>query len=310
MKPLNNLKKPCTRAFALSSVLWSFAIAGICGFLNLHSLANLPVSPPPAPIVHTCRTQIAPYSDKPTFEAEFDFVDRQFNYLPVVTKRQNPDLNREEIFVWQALYGSDGDYDYWTTPVLREYTLEKTEPLVIVRQSSRASYPSTAAKLNATLTVDFRRKSFPVSCTVTPPKPASVETSALDTVEFAPLYTCRAKVMPGRLPLFDVEFDYLAQSWLQKRYPYPQENIYVKVTDRFKPSAGQTKRLEARWGSDGDYSFWTTPVLRDVVGGTNPLVIAMEPGVLVRSGSPSLVTQLNSAFSIDFAGKSYPVKCS
>jgi hypothetical protein len=292
---------------AVGLVAWGLAIGVLGGGFTIRSLSQ--VLPPPVPVVHTCRAQIAPYSSQPAFAAEFDFIDRTLSHLPVVTQRQRPDQTRPEIFVWDALYGSDGDYDYWTTPVLREYTLEKTEPLVIVRQSTRGSYPNTAAKLNATLSVNFRRKQFPVSCTVAVPGASSGANSGLAAGSIVQIHQCQTQIKPGTRPLFDLEFDYLSQSTLQQRYPYPEENLYVKVTDRFPPHPGQVRQLEARWGSDGDYSFWTTPVLRDVSGGTSPIVIDLEPGVLVRPGSPSLSAQLSSALSASFAGKSYPVKC-
>ena len=298
------LDKHTLNSATLASFLQPLAIALFCILLGIacrSPIANSQNSPPPAPAVHTCRSQIAPYSEKPAFEIEFDFIDSQFQHLPVVTKRQRSHQTTEEIIVWDALYGTDGDYDYWTTPILREFTIEKNQPLVITRMSSLPRYANTVAKLNATLAVDFRRKTFPVSCT------ASSQTSI---IKIAQVHTCRAKVSPGKLPLFDVEFDYLTEGSLQKRYGYSEQNIYVKATALFESSKGQVRYLEALVGSDGDYTFWTTPVLRDVGGGTSPLVIDMEPGIIVRPGSPSLTTQLNSALSLGLAGKSYPVKCS
>jgi hypothetical protein len=281
------------------------AISLFCIFLGLGCqsplIANSQNSPPPAPAVYICRSQIAPYG-KTAFEVEFDFIDRQFQHLLVATKRQRPDQKPEEIIVWDALYGTDGDYDYWTTPILREFTIEKDQPLVITRKQSLPRYPNTIAKLNATLSVDFRRKTFPVSCTENSP--------ASNTVTMAQVHTCRAKVSPSKLPLFDVEFDLLTESSLVKRYGYSAQNIYVKATALFESSKGQVRYLEALVGSDGDYTFWTTPVLRDIAGGISPFVISREPGILVRPGSPSLITQLNSAVTLDFASKSYPVKCS
>lgn len=294
-----------TWKFSTLALFWQpLAIALFCILLGIgcrSPIANSQKSPPPAPAVHTCRSQIALYG-KTAFEVEFDFIDRQFQHLPVVTKRQRPDKTPEEILVWDALYGTDGDYDYWTTPILREFTIEKDQPLVITRMSSRSQYANTAAKLNATLSVDFRRKTFPVSCTENSP--------ASNTVAMTQVHICRAKVSPGRLPLFDVEFDLLTESSLQKRYGYSEQNIYVKATALDKSSESQVRHLEAFIGSDGDYTFWTTPVLRDISGGTSPFVISMEPGIIVRPGSPSLTTQLNLAITLDFAGKSYPVKCS
>ncbi len=288
----------------LAAVLQPLAIALFCILLGIgcrSPIANSQNSPPPAPAVYTCRSQIAPYG-KTAFEVEFDFIDRSIKHLPVVTKRQPPDQTPEEILVWDALYGTDGDYDYWTTPILRELTIEKDQPLVITRMSSRSQYANTAAKLNATLSVDFRRKRFPVSCTE--------NSTASNTVAMAQVHTCRAKVSPDIRPIFDVEFDILTESSLQKRYGYSEQNIYVKATALLGSSKGQVRYLEAFVGSDGDYTFWTTPVLRDVSGGTSPFVISMEPGIIVRPGSPSITTQLNSAVTLDFAGKSYPVKCS
>lgn len=303
----HNLKKFCFNSLKPLplKVFWQpLAIALFCILLGIgcrSPIANSQNSPPPAPAVYTCRSQIAPY-EKTAFEVEFDFIDRSIKHLPVVTKRQRPDRTPEEILVWDALYGTDGDYDYWTTPILREFTLEKDQPLVISRMSSRSQYANTAAKLNATISVDFRRKTFPVSCTENP--------QISNPVAMAQVHTCRAKVSPGRMPIFDVEFDLLTETSLVKRYGYSVQNIYVKATAVSKSSESKVRYLEANFGSDGDYSFWTTPVLRDVFGGTSPLVISMEPGIIVRPGSPSLTTQLNSAITLDFGRKSYPVKCS
>jgi hypothetical protein len=303
----HNLKKFCFNSLKPLplKVFWQpLAIALFCILLGIgcrSPIANSQNSPPPAPAAYTCRSQIAPYG-KTAFEVEFDFIDRSIKHLPVVTKRQRPDRTPEEILVWDALYGTDGDYDYWTTPILREFTIEKDQPLVITRMSGLPRYANTVEKLNATLSVDFRRKTFPVSCTENSP--------ASNTVAMTQLHTCRAKISPGRLPLFDVEFDLLTESSLQKRYAYSEQNIYVKATALFKSNEGQVRYLEAFIGSDGDYTFWTTPVLRDISGGTSPFVISMEPGIIVRPGSPSLTTQLNSAFTLDFGRKSYPVKCS
>jgi hypothetical protein len=303
----HNLKKFCFKSLkALRlQVFWQpLAIALFCILLGIgcrSPIANSQNLPPPAPATYTCRSQIAPYG-KTAFEVEFDFIDASIKHLPVVTKRQRPDRTPQEILVWDALYGTDGDYDYWTTPILREFSIEKNQPLVISRMSGRSQYANTAAKLNATISVDFRRKTFPVSCEENP------QTS--NPVAMAQVHTCRAKISPGRLPIFDVEFDLLTETSLVKRYGYSVQNIYVKATAVYKSSESKFRYLEANFGSDGDYSFWTTPVLRDVFGGTSPLVISMEPGIIVRQGSPSLTTQLNSAITLDFGRKSYPVKCS
>ncbi|PZO36556.1 MAG: hypothetical protein DCF19_21275 [Pseudanabaena frigida] len=255
--------------------------------------------------IYTCRAQVTAYGDKPMFDVEFDFEDRQFPHLPVVTKRRRTNQEQEEIYVWDALYGSDGDYDYWTTPILREYTLEKISPLVVIRESSRTSYANTLAKLNATLSVDFRHKHFPVICTAN-----SISSASSTPPKLVQINICRTQIGQGTQPLLDVEFDYLTETSLQKRYPYEKQNIYVKTTTLLKQNEGQVRQFEALVGSDGDYSFWTTPVLRDIYGGTSPLVIDREPGVVGIRDRLSLVSQLNKALSVNFGQRTYPVTCS
>jgi hypothetical protein len=302
----HNLKKFCFNSVKPLplKVFWQpLAIALFCILLGIgcrSPIANSQNSPPPAPATYTCRSQIAPYG-KTAFEVEFDFIDRSIKYLPVVTKRRRPDRTTEEILVWDALYGTDGDYDYWTTPILREFTLEKDQPLVITRMSSLPRYANTVEKLNATLSVDFRRKTFPVSCTENSP--------ASNTVAMRQLHTCRAKISSDKSPLFDIEFDILTNNSLGKRYGDSAQNMYVKVTDIVESRKGQVRHLEAYVGDDGDYTFWTTPVLRDISPGNRPLVIEREPGIVVGPES-QIATQLNTAFSVTFRSKSYPIKCS
>lgn len=272
---------------------------------NSQTLAS-PANPQPAQTskVHTCHTQIAIYSEKPVFDVEFDFEDRQFQHLPIAIKRHGESQEKEELKVWDALYGTDGDYDYWTTPILRDYSLEKTNPLVISRASSIRRFNSTAEKLTATLSANYRNKNFPITCSLktvsnqnsSTTNPVSYRKPTLDEV-----YTCRVQVSPGSKPLFDVEFDYLTNAYIQ--------NIYVQVKLLFGKNADNVRYLEAFFGSDGDYSFWTTPVLRDISGGTFTLVIDMEPGIIGVPDNRSRPQQLNEALSINFARKTYPVKC-
>ena len=226
--------------------------------------------------VHTCRTQIGIYSEKPVFDVEFDFEDKQFKHLPIAIKRHGESQEREELKVWDALYGTDGDYNYWTTPILRDYSLEKTNPLVISRASSRKQFSSTAEKLKTTLVANYRNRDFPINCalkTVFNQKDSStnnaVSYQARILMNFI-LVVQKSHQAPNLC--FDVEFDYLTNAYIQ--------NIYVQVKLLFGKNADNVRYLEAFFGSDGDYSFWTTPVLRDISGGTFPLVIDMEPGII------------------------------
>ncbi len=254
--------------------------------------------------VHTCRTQIGIYSEKPVFDVEFDFEDKQIKHLSIAIKRHGESQEREELKVWDALYGTDGDYDYWTTPILRDYSLEKTNPLVISRASSLRRFNSTAEKLQVTLAASYRNKNFPVTCSL---KTLSNQNSSTNNAvsyqarNIDEFYTCRAEVSPGSKPLFDVEFDYLTNAYIQ--------NIYVQVKI-LGEKASNVQLLEAFFGSDGDYSFWTTSVLRDISGGTFPLVIDMEPGIIGVPDNRSRPQQLNEALSVNFMRKTYPVKCS
>lgn len=263
-----------------------------------------PANPLPASTapVYTCRSQISIYSERPVFDAEFDFANRQFKHLPVTIKRLGESQEKAEIKVWDALYGTDGDYDYWTTPILRDFSLEKTSPLVISRASSR-DISETAEKLQATLSASFGKKNFPVTCSLktVSNQHYSTNTTSDQKQNFDEFYTCRSQVSPVSKPLLDVEFDYLINDSIQ--------NIYVQVKLLGKNTA-HVQLLEAFFGSDGDYSFWTTPVLRDVSGGTFPLVLDMEPGIIGLTDNRSRPQQLNAALSVSFMHKDYPVKCS
>jgi hypothetical protein len=59
---------------------------------------------------------------------EFDFVDADSENLPVVIKPNGKNEDGKKVKILDALYGTDGYYAYWTTPVIRDYTLEKTHP--------------------------------------------------------------------------------------------------------------------------------------------------------------------------------------
>jgi hypothetical protein len=264
--------------------------------------------------IHTCRSEVAIYNERPVFNVEFDFEDSQFQHLPVAIKHHEENRDNPKFKIWDALYGKEDNEDYWTTPILREYSLEKTDPLTISRVSSRTHrYNSTAEKLNATLSVIFRRKKFLVTCTL---KTSEIKSSQISRIPqshkptIAEFYTCRAQVLSGSKPLFDVEFDYLTYISIQNLYPEIEEPLYVKIKRHFSKSTGYIQYLEAFIGDDGDYSFWTTPVIRDVAGGRFPIVIEREPGIIgVPNNEDIREQQLNTALSINFARKTYSVKC-
>ncbi len=265
--------------------------------------------------IHTCRSEVAIYNEKPVFDVEFDFEDSQFQHLPVAIKHHEENRDDLKFKIWDALYGNEDNKDYWTTPILREYSLEKTDPLTISRVSSRAHrYSSTAEKLNATLSVSFRRREFPVNCTLKTELSENSQTSRIAQSRkptISEVYTCRAQILSGSEPLFDVEFDYLTYISIQNLYPEIEEPLYVKIKRHLGKSTGYIQYLEAFVGDDGDYSFWTTPVIRDVAGGRFPVVIDREPGIIGLPNNEGVrVQQLNVSLSVNFARKTYPVKCS
>jgi hypothetical protein len=97
-------------------------------------------------------------------------------------------------------------------------------------------------------------------------------------------YSCRAENI-GYTDKINIEFPYQegAQSAIQ--------NLYITVT---KVRGGESQIWDALYSTDGDYSYWTTPVLRDVSVGTAPLVIIRENGL---------------SDLIAFFGEDHPIQC-
>jgi len=60
--------------------------------------------------------------------------------------------------IWDALYSTDADNNYWTTPVLREVATG-ISPFIIVQENG-------ISPEHERLEADFYGKSYPVECTV------------------------------------------------------------------------------------------------------------------------------------------------
>jgi hypothetical protein len=60
--------------------------------------------------------------------------------------------------IWDALYSTDADFNYWATPLLRDIAIG-TSPLIIVQESG-------ISPGHERLKADFYNKTYPVECTV------------------------------------------------------------------------------------------------------------------------------------------------
>jgi hypothetical protein len=109
-------------------------------------------------------------------------------------------------------------------------------------------------------------------------------------------------------PVFDVEFNHFYGISVQQRYYASSPNLYVKMKERFGEKTGNIRILETTFGTNGDDNFWTTPVIRDVAGGTMAITISLVPGIIPRPDR-TIAQQLSDGFSVDFLGKTFPVKC-
>jgi hypothetical protein len=101
-------------------------------------------------------------------------------------------------------------------------------------------------------------------------------------------FTCKAENV-GYADKINIEFPYqeAAQSAIQ--------NLYITVT---KVRSGESQIWDALYSNDGDYNYWTTPVLRGVNVGTAPLVIIQENG---RSPDHERL--------VAYFGEDYPIQC-
>jgi hypothetical protein len=102
-------------------------------------------------------------------------------------------------------------------------------------------------------------------------------------------YLCRAENV-GSADEINIEFPY------QEDDQAAVQNLYISIT---KVRGGETRLWDALYSSDGDYNYWTTPVLRDVNVGTSALLISQENGR--NPGQERLVA--------NFSGENYPVQC-
>jgi hypothetical protein len=93
-------------------------------------------------------------------------------------------------------------------------------------------------------------------------------------------YVCKASSLGITATKLDVEF----------RFPEttePIQNLYLQVTDS---RTKQAQLWDAVFSSDGDYSYWATPLLRNVGVGISPLVVVLTPS---RATTPQLELQFD-----------------
>jgi len=106
------------------------------------------------------------------------------------------------------------------------------------------------------------------------------------------VYLCKAEGLGDTTDKINIEFLYseVSTGILQ--------NLYIKIS---KLEGRESKNWDAHYSTDADLNFWTTPVLRDIATGTDPLLIVQEPDV-TKPGYESL--------EADFYSGTYPVECS
>lgn len=110
-------------------------------------------------------------------------------------------------------------------------------------------------------------------------------------LQISKYYMCKAQFFAiSDVPStkYDIEFSYRDSDKSSEIL----ENLYIKIP-RLK-----TKSWDALHSSESSYEYWTTPVLRDIPDGLNPLTITLDIG-----NSPDPVLKAS------FGGNKYPVEC-
>lgn len=104
-------------------------------------------------------------------------------------------------------------------------------------------------------------------------------------------YLCKVKEdMGNTIDKINIEFPY------QEGAGEAVQNLYIKIT---KTENGNSGIWDALYSTDGDANYWTTPVLRDVATGTDPLVVVQ----------PNELTPSHERLKANFYSVTYPVEC-
>jgi hypothetical protein len=101
-------------------------------------------------------------------------------------------------------------------------------------------------------------------------------------------YNCSAKDLGFTRDKIDIEFSY-------PDLREPLRNLYVTTTQTL---SGKQGTWDALFSTDGESSFWTTPVLREIAIGTAPLTI------ILNAGRGPVADRFEARFY-----DHYPVKC-